>query len=227
MKKINIAIDGPSGAGKSSLARRVAAELGYIYVDTGALYRAIGLYMYEHNVDVAEADKVIAALDGVKLELEYRDGAQAVILCGRDVSDEIRLPHVSMLASTVSKIPEVRSFLLDLQRDMAKKNDVIMDGRDIGTVILPDADVKIFLTAGVEGRAKRRYLELLEKGVDADYETVLAEMKERDKQDRERDVAPAVAAEDAVLLDNTYFDLDCTVIAVEKIIEEKINGAKQ
>ena len=219
---INVAIDGPSGAGKSSLAKSIAAKMGYIYVDTGALYRAIGLYAYEHGVDPEDSEKIIALLPDIKLSLRYIDGTQSVILCGKDVSQEIRLPHVSMLASGVSKIPEVREFLLDLQRDMAKKHDVIMDGRDIGTVILPDADVKIFLTASVEGRAKRRYKELVEKGVETSYNDVLEDMRRRDLQDASREVAPAVPAPDAVFLDNTELDLEATVNKVVDIINKTV-----
>ena len=219
---INIAIDGPSGAGKSTLAKRIAAELGYIYVDTGALYRAIGLYVYERGADPSNAGRVIELLPEINIELRYTDGAQSVILNSRDVSDDIRLPNISMYASSVSKIPSVREFLLDLQRDMAKNNNVIMDGRDIGTVILPDADVKIFLTASDEGRAKRRFLELTEKGVETTLEEVLAEMKARDKQDRSRKIAPAVPAADAVILDNTELDFEGTVEAALEIIRSKI-----
>ena len=219
---INIAIDGPSGAGKSSLAKRLAAELGYVYVDTGALYRAIGLYMSENGIDTSDADAVADALSGVDLALEYVDGAQIVVLNGRDVSSDIRMPDVSMLASAVSKIPRVREFLLELQRSMARTRNVIMDGRDIGTVILPDADVKIFLTASVEGRARRRYKELLEKGVNTTFEEVYADMEARDLQDRTRDIAPAVAAPDAVVLDNSDLDLDATVDAALEIIDETV-----
>ena len=219
---INIAIDGPSGAGKSSLAKRLAADLGYIYVDTGALYRAIGLCAYERGADTSVPAEVEKILPETHLELRYEDGAQKVILNSRDVSSDIRLPHVSMLASDVSKIPRVREFLLDLQRDMAKNNNVIMDGRDIGTVILPGADVKIFLTASAEGRAKRRYKELIEKGVSTTYEEVLEDMRARDLQDRSRDIAPAVPAEDAVVLDNSDIDFEGTVEAAHRIISSKI-----
>ncbi len=219
---INIAIDGPSGAGKSTLAKRIASELGYIYVDTGALYRAIGLFAYRRGVDAYDEDGVIALLPEIDLRLAYSDGAQKVILNGRDVSPDIRLPHVSMLASAVSKIPRVRDFLFDLQRDMAREHNVIMDGRDIGTVILPDAQVKIFLTASTEGRAKRRYLELCEKGVETTFEEVVEDMKARDLQDRSRNVAPAIPADDAVILDNTDLTFEETVAAALGIIGKKI-----
>lgn len=223
---INIAIDGPSGAGKSTLAKAIAAKLGYIYVDTGALYRAIGLYTKEHGTDPTDTNAVTELLPGIKLELCYNDGVQTVMLNGRDVSLDIRMPEISMYASSVSKISAVREFLLDLQRSMAKKYNVIMDGRDIGTVILPDADVKIFLTASPEGRAKRRYKELLEKGVQTTYEEVIADMRTRDKQDSTREVAPAVAAEDAILFDNTEFDREASLERALEIINTKI-GNKQ
>lgn len=223
---INIAIDGPSGAGKSTLAKAIAAKLGYIYVDTGALYRAIGLYTKEYGTDPTDTNAVTELLPGIKLELCYNDGVQTVMLNGRDVSLDIRMPEISMYASSVSKIPAVREFLLDLQRSMAKKYNVIMDGRDIGTVILPDADVKIFLTASPEGRAKRRYKELLEKGVQTTYEEVIADMRTRDRQDSTREVAPAVAAEDAILFDNTEFDREASLERALEIINTKI-GNKQ
>ena len=221
---INIAVDGPAGAGKSYLARQIAKRLGYIYVDTGALYRAIALFMTENNIDVSDASMVNGKLNEVKVELEYgNDGEQKVILCGKDVSTQIRLPHISMAASTVSAIPEVRAFLLSLQRNMAKTYNVVMDGRDIGTVILPDAQVKIFLCANENARAKRRYLELKEKGVETTLEQVEAEMSLRDKNDSTRKVAPAIAAADAVILDNSDLDREGTIEAALKIIEEKLS----
>lgn len=220
---INIAIDGPSGAGKSTLAKAIAAKLGYIYVDTGALYRAIGLYTKEQGVDPADTKKVADLLPGIRLELQYNEGGQIVLLCGRDVSLDIRMPEISMYASAVSKIPAVRDFLLDLQRTMAKEHNVIMDGRDIGTVILPDADVKIFLTASAEGRARRRHKELLEKGVETTYEEVLSDMKARDEQDSTREVAPAVPAEDAILFDNTEYDREESLEKALEIINAKVN----
>ena len=223
---INIAIDGPSGAGKSTLAKAIAAKLGYIYVDTGALYRAIGLYVKEKGIELSQCERAVEFLDEIKLELLYKDGSQLVMLGGRDVSLDIRMPEISMYASGVSKIPAVREFLLDLQRSMAKKHNVIMDGRDIGTVILPDADVKIFLTASAEGRAKRRYKELLEKGVDTTLEAVLADMEARDKQDATREIAPAVAADDAIFFDNTEYGLEESLEKVLEIIYSKI-GNKQ
>ena len=200
---IRVAIDGPGGAGKSSVAKAVARELGIIYVDTGALYRNIGLYILNAGIDPKDTEAVIAKLDSIKLELKFEGGKQIILLCGEDMGDKIRTPEVSMAASAVSAIPEVREFLLNMQRDTAKKNSVIMDGRDIGTVILPDAEVKIFLTASPEARAKRRHKELVQRGSDITYEQVYAEMVERDTNDSTRAVAPCVQAKDAVLLDNS------------------------
>ncbi len=217
---IRIAIDGPGGAGKSSLAKAVAKKLGIIYVDTGALYRTIGLYMTKHGIDPKDAPGVISKLGEFKLELSFADGRQVILLNGEDVGDSIRTPEISMAASAVSAIPEVRSYLLDMQRDMAKKNSVIMDGRDIGTVILPDAEVKIFLTASPEARAKRRYEELLAKGSDVKYEDVYNEMAERDRNDSTRAVAPCVPAEDAVHLDNSALTPEQTADAVLKIVNK-------
>lgn len=218
---MKIALDGPSGAGKSFLAKAIAKDLGIVYVDTGALYRTIGLYVKRNGVKPDDTQAVEALLPEIKLELKYVDGAQKVILCGEDVGDAIRTPEMSMYASAVSAIPAVRTFLLDIQRDIAKENSVIMDGRDIGTVIFPDAEVKIFLTASPEARAKRRYLELSKKGIQTTYEDVLEDMIIRDKNDSTRDVAPAVAAEDAVILDNSELDESGTVAAAIEIIRSK------
>lgn len=218
---IRIAIDGPGGAGKSSLAKAVAARLGIIYVDTGALYRTIGYYMVKNGVDPKDAPSVMSRLGEFTLELSFSDGKQVVLLNGEDVGDRIRTPEISMAASAVSAIPEVRSFLLETQRSLAKRNSVIMDGRDIGTVILPDAEVKIFLTASPEARAKRRYDELIAKGADVTYENVYNEMVERDKNDSTRATAPCVAADDAIILDNSKLTSEGTVEAVLKIIKKK------
>ena len=218
---IRIAIDGPGGAGKSSVAKAVAKELGIIYVDTGALYRTIGLYMLNSGIEPKDADAVSAALDKFTLELKFQDGKQLILLNGSDVGDTIRTPEVSMAASDVSAIGAVREYLLNTQRDIARKNSVIMDGRDIGTVILPRAEVKIFLTASPEARAKRRYDELLSKGVVTTYEKVLADMKERDKNDSTRELAPCVPADDAIMLDNSKFSAEQTVDHVLKIIKKK------
>ena len=217
---IRIAIDGPGGAGKSSVAKAVARELGIIYVDTGALYRNIGLYMLENGVSPSDSEGVSSALCGVNLELKFEDGKQIILLNGIDRGDEIRTPECSMAASAVSAIGAVREFLLNTQRDTAKQNSVIMDGRDIGTVILPDAEVKIFLVASAEARAKRRYNELVAKGVDTTYERVYTEMVERDKNDSTRDLAPCVQAEDAILLDNSKLTAEQTVKKVLKIIKK-------
>lgn len=200
-KKYAVAVDGPSGAGKSSLARRAAKELSFIYVDTGAIYRTVGLAALRRG---GEAADVLRLLPSLRVTMGYgADGLQRMYLDGEDVTEQIRLPEVSMLASQVSALPEVRSFLLDMQRSMAEGHSVIMDGRDIGTVVLPRADVKIFLTASVEDRARRRYRELRERGVDKDFEQLLQEIRQRDYNDEHRAAAPLRPAEDAVLLDTT------------------------
>lgn len=217
---IRIAIDGPGGAGKSSLAKAVAKRLGIIYVDTGALYRTIGLFVTKNGISPKDAPAVISVLDKFTLELSFIDGKQVILLDGEDVGDSIRTPEISMAASAVSAIPEVRSFLLDTQRSIAKKNSVIMDGRDIGTVILPNAEVKIFLTASPEARAKRRYDELIARGQTVDYETVYNEMVERDTNDSTRAVAPCVPAEDSIVLDNSDLTAEETVEAVLKIVKK-------
>ena len=220
---INIAVDGPAGAGKSYLARQIAKRLSYIYVDTGALYRSVALYMDRKNVDVKDTALVISSLDGLSVSLDYADdGEQHVFLNGEDVSREIRQPHISMGASAVSAIPEVRSFLLGIQKDMASTHNVVMDGRDIGTVILPDAQVKIFLCANEKARAKRRYAELLEKGISTTLEAVEEEMHTRDQNDSTRKIAPAIPADDAVILDNSELDREGTVEAALKIIADKL-----
>ncbi len=219
---INIALDGPAGAGKSWLAKTLAAELGYIHVDTGALYRSIGLYMQRKGLSLDDRKKFIERLPEITLSLSFNGGKQHVILCGEDVTDFIRTPEISLYASAVSSVPEVRDFLLETQRNLARENDVIMDGRDIGTVIIPDADVKIYVTASDEVRANRRMLELKEKGIEQSFENVLADMKKRDFQDASRDVAPAVAAEDAVILDNSELDREETLSEALRIIKEKI-----
>ena len=218
---MKIAIDGPSGAGKSSLARAVAKKLQIIYVDTGALYRSLGYYAKEHGISADDTAAVIAMLQNVSLEMKFEGGEQHIYLDGRIVGDEIRTPEISMYASKVSAIPEVRTFLLETQRQIARTNDVIMDGRDIGTVILPDADVKIFLTASDECRATRRRDELLAKGIETTYEEVLADMQKRDSDDRNRAVAPAVAAPDATVLDNSWMNPEECTDAVIKLVKEK------
>ena len=203
----SVAIDGPAGAGKSTIAKKAAEELGYIYVDTGALYRSVGLACLRKGTDPADKDGVVAVTKEISVQLKYVDGQQRVLLSGEDVSDDIRKEEVSMAASLVSKIPEVRAFLLDLQRKLAVTNNIIMDGRDIGTVVLPDADVKIFLTASAESRAKRRTIQLREKGEEADEQAILRDIIQRDYQDTHRDTAPLKAADDAELIDTTEMTL--------------------
>lgn len=220
-KPIAVAIDGPVGAGKSSIARTAAQRLGFIYCDTGALYRAVGLYCHRNGVDINDAGKVAAQLDDIKLDIRLVDGTQRVFLNDEDVSEDIRLPEISMAASAVSPIPEVRAALLDLQRDTAAKSSVIMDGRDIGTVVLPNADVKIFLTAKPEIRAKRRYDELISKGKDVKYDDVLRDLNERDYADSHREIAPLKQAENAVLADTSELDFEQSVELICGIIRDK------
>ncbi|MCI7767670.1 MAG: (d)CMP kinase [Oscillospiraceae bacterium] len=212
---INIAIDGPAGAGKSTIARRAAAELGFIYVDTGALYRSVAYFCLSGNIDPDIPENVEKALSDITPELRFIDGVQHVFVNGRDVSDRIRTPEVSMGASKVSAIPAVRAFLFDLQKKIARENNIIMDGRDIGTVVLPDADLKIFLTASPEARADRRYRELADKPDAPTYEQVLADIIKRDRDDSTREISPLKMADDAVLCDTTELTLE---EAVEKII---------
>ena len=218
----HIAIDGPGGAGKSSIAKAVAKKLDILYVDTGALYRTVGLYVKRWGVDPKDREEVAALLPSISIEVKYENGAQVVYLNGEDNGDAIRTPEMSMYASAVSAIPEVRAFLLETQKNIARTNSVIMDGRDIGTVILPDARVKIFMTASPECRATRRYKELLEKGQNVKYEDVLAEMISRDNADSSRDIAPTKAADDAVLLDNSELDFEQSVEAVIAIAKQKV-----
>ena len=216
---MRIAIDGPSGAGKSTLAKALANRLGIIYVDTGALYRSIGYYVREHNVDPKDEKAVSVLLNDINIELVFNNGTQDVYLNGENLGDKIRQPDISMYASAVSSLPTVRKFLLETQRKLShSKPGVIMDGRDIGTVIMPDADIKIFLTASSKNRAERRYKELQLKGVDVTLESVIEDMERRDADDRSRDIAPAVPADDAIILDNTGFTIDESVDAVLKII---------
>lgn len=219
IEHIAVAIDGPSGAGKSTIARAVAAELGYIYVDTGALYRAIGLAA--HRAGAEDDDAVIALLPALRLSLRYAGGVQRVLLGDEDVSEAIRTLEVAACASRVSAIPQVRAYLLDLQRDMALQHNVVMDGRDIGTVILPDAQVKIFLTASAEKRAERRFCELVQKGQNVTREEVLAQTRARDAQDENRAAAPLRQAADAVLLDTSALDLAESIAAVRRLIDSR------
>ena len=222
MKNISIAIDGPSGAGKSTLARSAAAELGYLYVDTGAIYRTIGYYAHANHNDPKDEQAVASALPQVRVELTYGDdGLQHMLLNGQDVTKEIRLPEISLCASAVSAHPGVRAFLLEMQRELARTHNVIMDGRDIGTVVLPDADVKIFLTASPEARARRRMLELEQRGTPEPYEKILKEIEQRDWDDSHRATAPLRQAEDAVLLDTTELNFEESREALLKLIRER------
>ena len=217
----NVAIDGPAGAGKSTIAKAAAKELGFIYVDTGALYRAIAYNAVTKGV-IDDTQKIIDMLTDTNVELKYVDGVQAVYLNGDDVSAYIRTPEISMGASKVSAIPQVREFLLNLQRDIAQKNNVIMDGRDIATVVLPNADVKIFLFASPECRAQRRYRELIEKGEDVTLEDVLADVNQRDYQDSHREIAPLKPSEDSVMADTSKLNLEESIQLIINIIKERI-----
>jgi len=216
---INIALDGPSGAGKSTLAKALAAKLGYIYTDTGAMYRTIGLAAKRAGVSPEDKNGVIRLLPLIKISLGFENGEQKIYLNGEDVGGLIRTNEISAYASKVSAIPQVRAHLLSLQRTIAAENNVIMDGRDIGTVILPNAQVKIFLTASNEARARRRCIELVEKGMPVSYEEILADMNRRDEADRTRAVAPAVPADDAVIFDNSDMDFDTSVSGLLKLIK--------
>lgn len=218
----SIAIDGPAGAGKSTIARKVATDLGYIYVDTGALYRAVGLFMVKKGVDTKDESKVTPLLTEITVDINHIDGEQHVFLNNKDVSEEIRMPEISMAASNVSAIGSVRDFLFNLQRHMAETHNVVMDGRDIGTVVLPGATVKIFLTASVEDRAKRRFDELKQKGAEVSYKDILDDMKKRDYNDSNRKIAPLKQAEDAILADTTGFSLEQSVTLLKKIIKERL-----
>ena len=217
---INIAIDGPAGAGKSTIARKTAENLGYIYVDTGALYRAVGVSVLRRGLDTTDAKAVAGVLNEITIELKFIDGVQHVFLNGEDVSTDIRLPEASMAASNVSAIPAVRAFLFDLQKSIAAKNDCIMDGRDIGTVVLPDAQVKVFLTASAEVRAKRRYDELILKGTPVDYDALLEEIKLRDHNDSTRAIAPLKPADDAVFVDSSDMTIAEVCETIEKLVRE-------
>lgn len=225
-KIYNIAIDGPAGAGKSTIAKAAAKELGFIYVDTGALYRAVALEMMSRGIKTDEKEKIIECIGTLGTEyfsLRFIDGVQHVFSGEKDVSNDIRTPEVSMGASTVSAIPEVRGFLFDLQRKIAEENSVIMDGRDIGTVVLPNADIKIYLTASAEERAKRRFRELSEKPDCPTYEQVLVDIKQRDHNDMNRAVSPLKKAEDAVIADTSDLDLEEAISLIISMIKEKCN----
>ena len=218
-----IALDGPSGSGKSTLAKNLAKKYGFVYIDTGALYRTIGLFVCEKGIASDDAAAIVSVLPEIKIEMKLENGGGVVYLGNKRIGDEIRTPVISKYASDVSKIPEVRAFLLETQRSIARENNVIMDGRDIGTVILPDAQVKMFVTASIEARAKRRYAELCEKGVSTTYDEVLADMKWRDANDSNRDIAPAVPAPDAIMFDNSGLTIEETVLDAMKIIDKVIS----
>jgi len=224
---ISIAIDGPGGAGKSTISKEVAKRAGIVYVDTGALYRTVGYYAREHGASVEDAktsEVMTPMLENITVELVYENGTQHVYLNGEDLGDKIRQPDISMYASAVSSVPSVRAFLLETQKEIARRQSVIMDGRDIGTVILPNADIKVFLTASNEARAQRRYNELTAKGVKVNYEDVLRELIERDAADSGRDIAPAIAAPDAIIFDNSDYTFEQSVEFIMKLINEKIGG---
>ena len=219
---ISIAIDGPSGAGKSTLARRLATTLRFLYVDTGAIYRTIAYYAYANHLDPADEAAVLAALPNIRIELCHdAEGLQRMILNGEDMTDAIRLPQISQYASVVSAYPGVRAFLLEMQRDFARKGSVIMDGRDIGTVVLPQADVKIFLTASPEARARRRCLELEQRGTPEPFDQVLSEIQQRDWDDSHRETAPLRQAEDAVVVDTTELNFEESLAALLTVVRGK------
>ncbi len=219
---INVAIDGPAGAGKSTISRAAAKAVGFIYVDTGALYRTVGVNALRKGIDTKDKPAVAATLGDISVDLVFENGEQKVLLNDEDVSVEIRTPPASMAASDVSAVPEVRAFLFDLQRDIARRNNCIMDGRDIGTVVLPDAKVKIFLTASPESRAMRRYKELIEKGTQVEYKDVLEDLIQRDYNDSHREIAPLKPAEDGVIVDTTNLNLEESINEIIRIIKEAI-----
>lgn len=219
---INIAIDGPSGAGKSTLSKCIAKELGFIYVDTGAMYRAIGLYFYKNGIEIFNDRDYAEVLKNIKIELKYKDGTQLVILNGQDVSSDIRVHIISDYASKVSTVPCVREFLLQMQRDIAKTNNIVMDGRDIGTVVLPNAKIKIFLTASAKVRAERRYKELIEKGQDVNFNDILNDVVARDERDSTRKIAPLKPADDSIIADTSELDFDESLRMLLNIIKEKM-----
>ncbi|MBD8939927.1 MAG: (d)CMP kinase [Candidatus Limivivens sp.] len=217
----NIAIDGPAGAGKSTIARRTAQELSFIYVDTGALYRALAVFLVDEGVSPEDTEKVKEAVKSVKVSIAYENGEQQVLVNGKNVTDRLRAESVGNMASTISAIPAVRAALLDLQRDLAKAHDVLMDGRDIGTNVLPDAELKIYLTASVETRAERRYRDLQEKGVEKPLSEIKKEIEERDHRDMTRAIAPLKQAEDAVYLDTSHMNIDEVVEAIRQLYRER------
>ncbi len=224
MNKTAIAIDGPSGAGKSTISKILAKEFGFTYVDTGAIYRTVGVYAHRNGINPKSADDVGNSLSYINIEIKHADGIQRLFLNGDDVTEAIREHIISQYASDVSAIPAVRAFLLEMQREFARRDNVIMDGRDIGTVVLPDAKIKIFLTATDEDRAERRYEELLAKGQNVTFEKVLSDMRIRDEQDSKRAVAPLVPADDAVIVDTTGNTLEKSIEVLKDIISKRLDG---
>jgi len=223
MGKINVAIDGPAGAGKSTIAKAVAKKLGYLYIDTGAMYRSVGVYAKSCNIDIKSSPEMAEVINSIDIFFEVLDDGQHIYINGKDMNPFIRTPEASMAASAVALLPEVRLKLVDIQRTIAKNNNVIMDGRDIGTYVLPNADLKIFLTASVEERARRRYEELKEKGEDCSLDDVISDMIVRDKQDTEREFAPLKQAKDSILIDTTGLSLEESVCKIIQVIEKGIN----
>ncbi len=218
---MKVAIDGPAGAGKSSIAKAVSKKLGFVYIDTGAMYRAVAVYAIENGIEIKEENFTKEVLDEIKIDITYEDGTQKIFLLGKDVSERIREADVSIGASNVAVIPAVRLKLVELQRSLAEKTSVIMDGRDIGTYVLPDAEVKIYLTASSDVRAKRRLLEMKEKGMEADFETVKRDIEYRDKNDSQREFAPLRKAEDAVLVDTSDMTIEEVIDRITEIIREE------
>lgn len=219
---VSIAIDGPAGAGKSTIAKKISNDIGFVYIDTGALYRAIGFFVVSNQIDPKDTKKVSESLKSINISLDFIDGKQCVLINGMDVSNRIRTPKISMAASDVSAIPEVREFLLDFQRNLALKNNVIMDGRDIGTVVLPNANIKIFLTASIEERAKRRYNDLVQKDKNIRLQDVLNDVKQRDYNDSNRDIAPLKPADDSIIVDTTGESLEQSANKILSLIKERI-----
>lgn len=223
---INIAIDGPSGAGKSTISKEVAKELGFIHIDTGALYRTIALYLSDNKIDINNEETIKSVLDDIKIKVCIEDGLQKIYLNGKEVCEELRQPNITKIASDVSKLPSVRAYLLEIQRELARKNDCVMDGRDIATVVLPNATVKIFLTASPEVRAKRRLNQQKEMGIIEDYDKILEDIKKRDYNDSHREIAPLKQAPDAIKIDSSEIDFDEVKDICKKLISERLKNGR-
>lgn len=221
---INIAIDGPSGAGKSTISKAVAKELGFIHIDTGALYRTIALYLSDNQIDVNNEEAIKAVLDDIKIQVCIEDGLQKIYLNNKEVCEELRQPNITKIASDVSKLPIVRDYLLEIQRELARENNCVMDGRDISTVVLPDATVKIFLTASPEVRAERRFNQQKEMGIIEDYDKILEDIKKRDYNDSHREIAPLKQAPDAIKIDSSKVDFDEVKNICKKLISERLEN---